>query len=414
MAPGLDDAAERRSLGSNDPLERFRRHFARTIAASKRPVMVIIDDLDRCRPDFVVDLVRGIQTLLRSPRIVFVILGDRAWIERAFEAHHEAMKMINVGPEQSFGARFVQKAIQMSFILPEIPDDKQQSYVRRVLIGNDAAAAGQSAPPAPAEVSQMARDDYRQGAAAAKSPEALQEVEKRVLEETAKRLLEACPPAQTAPPEAEAGPAGGETDASAATAAQPALTEEEAQAQAAKIMDKERALLAAVDDKIGRDLLHRFEPLAPFFPANPRQIKRIANAIGMYVCASYMHFGWKPQDERIFELAIWITLMTEWPDTWRSLAWWPELADHLTSDPPATAGEGGTDPALATLEREAARIRTEPMLFALITGKAAGRDGKIPARARLRTDSVRYFVELTPLYSGNARPAAEESRSAPA
>jgi tetratricopeptide (TPR) repeat protein len=145
IVPGTDTLAERLSLGGGDPFARFRRHFAHTMARVGRPVMVVVDDLDRCRPDFVVDLVRGIQTLLRSPRVTFLILGDRDWIERAFEAHHAAMKTVDVGPEQTFGARFVEKAIQLSFILPALGGSGRVGYVRRVLLGGRAAPAGATA-----------------------------------------------------------------------------------------------------------------------------------------------------------------------------------------------------------------------------------------------------------------------------
>src|SRR5262249_26108604 len=98
------------------------------------------------KPDFIVDLVRGMQTLLRSPRVVFIILGDRDWIERSFESHHKAMNKVSVGPEQTFGARFVEKAIQMSFILPDMHEERQKDYVRRLLLGPRAGRYG-----APAE-----------------------------------------------------------------------------------------------------------------------------------------------------------------------------------------------------------------------------------------------------------------------
>ena len=56
IVPGTNTLAERLSLGSGDPFERFRRHFYQTMKRVCRPVMVIIDDLDRCKPGFVVDL----------------------------------------------------------------------------------------------------------------------------------------------------------------------------------------------------------------------------------------------------------------------------------------------------------------------------------------------------------------------
>ncbi|MDJ0931784.1 MAG: P-loop NTPase fold protein [Breoghania sp.] len=107
IRPGTNTLAGRLSLGAGDPFERFRKHFYETMERVRRLVLVVVDDLDRCKPEFIVDLVRGMQTLLRSPRVVFVVLGDRDWIERVFEVHHDKMKDINVGSQQTFGSRFV-------------------------------------------------------------------------------------------------------------------------------------------------------------------------------------------------------------------------------------------------------------------------------------------------------------------
>ena len=397
VAPGTDDLAERRSLGGSDPFERFRRHFARTMAAVRRPVMVIVDDLDRCRPDFVVDLVRGIQTLLKSPRVVFVILGDRDWIERAFEAHHAAMSKVNVGPEQDFGARFVEKAIQMSFILPEIAESSQDSYVRRVLIGPGGSGAAADAP-APPEIAQQLRSDYREKVAAAATPEARKQAEDELLEQYRGELEVA------AKAEAISEVPGEAAARKLATAA--AATAEQ---QAIKVLSEERALLAAVDERMGQALLHRLEPLARFFPPNPRQIKRIVNAITMYTAVAYLQMDMDESDPRGVELAIWVIIMTEWPKTWRVLASCPQLADLLAGEEPEAALAAIDESALpgsreSTL-RELNRIRADRDLMALIT---EGDEG----RPRLSSASVELFVRLTPLYSRKQRLAGEAAAGA--
>jgi len=403
VAPGTDDLAERRSLGGGDPFERFRRHFCGMIAAVRRPVMVIVDDLDRCRPDFVVDLVRGIQTLLRSPRVVFVILGDRDWIERAFEAHHAAMSKVNVGPEQDFGARFVEKAIQMSFILPEMAEPSQDSYVRRVLIGPGGSVSAADAP-APPEIAQQLRSDYREKVAAAPTPEARKQAEGELLEQYRGELEVAATAGAVAT--GEAAPAGEIARAAAETAEQ----------QAIKLVSEERALLAAVDEKMGQALLHRLEPLARFFPPNPRQIKRIVNAITMYTAVAYLQMDMDESDPRGVELAIWVIIMTEWPKTWRVLASCPRLADLLAEEEPEAALAAIDESALpgsrASTLREINRIRADRDLMALIT--EADED-----RPRLSSESVELFVRLTPLYSrkqrlaGEADPGAGDERPRP-
>ena len=57
----------------------------------------VLDDIDRCEPKYIVEVTRGLQTILRSPRVVYLLLGDRNWIEQAFEVCHNNMKGIHVG-----------------------------------------------------------------------------------------------------------------------------------------------------------------------------------------------------------------------------------------------------------------------------------------------------------------------------
>lgn len=401
VAPGTDGAAERRSLGGGDPFERFRRHFSRTMAAVRRPVMVIVDDLDRCRPDFVVDLVRGIQTLLRSPRVVFVILGDRDWIERAFEAHHAAMSKVNVGPEQDFGARFVEKAIQMSFILPEMPKPSQDSYVRGVLTGEtgpDGTADAGASPPT--DIARDMRDDYRRTVVQATTPEARKKAEQALIKQYRPKLQAAALATAKAKAKDPDRPAG-------AAALKPAAASDLAEAQAGKLVSEERAVSAAVHEKMGKALLHRLEPLARFFPANPRQIKRIVNAITMYTAVAYLQMEMDESDERGIELAIWVIVMTEWPKTWRVLASCPKLADVLAAADAEAAlaaiGDGALPGSREATLKEVNRIRADPDLLALIT--------ETKGRPRLTTSSVEQFVRLTPLYSRKQRLAEEAARS---
>jgi hypothetical protein len=380
IIPGTASATERLSLGGGDPFERFRGHFNKTMTALRRPVMVIVDDLDRCRPDFVVDLVRGIQTLLRSPRVVFVILGDRDWIERAFESHHQEMRTVNVGAEQTFGARFVEKAIQMSFLLPEVPAKRQGPYVRGVLLG---AGAGDTKPAerpvvTPAIASEL-REAFKARVATATSVESRGEAREALSTAFQNRIKASVPKDEK-------------------------LDEKAVTEQVEKVLGEESAVMAAVDERMGEALLHQLEPLAPFFPPNPRQIKRIVNAISMYTCVAYLRGDLKEGEARVVELAIWVILMTEWPATWRLLASCPDLVAAITAQSVEGARQAlrKIDPtelpgsAELTLE-EIMRIRADARLRALIKG---GGPTGAPA---LSLASVREFRSLTPLYAGKRK-----------
>ena len=132
-----DEAA----LGAADPLWRFRERFARSIRNYKRPLLVIIDDLDRCEPEYVVELVRGMLTIFRSPHVVFMLLGDKSWIETSFEVVNGQMANAHTEDNISFGGRFAEKAIQLSFILPEPAKASRIAYIDYLLLSRNSRLA---------------------------------------------------------------------------------------------------------------------------------------------------------------------------------------------------------------------------------------------------------------------------------
>ncbi|WP_298958541.1 P-loop NTPase fold protein [uncultured Roseibium sp.] len=390
IRPGTDTLAERLSLGNGDPFERFRRHFYKTMKRLKRPVLVVVDDLDRCSPEFIVDLVRGMQTLLRSPRVVFVILGDRDWIERAFEVHHKDMNKVSVGPEQTFGARFVEKAIQMSFILPGLIPDRQKDYVRRLLLGSKANLDEAQIKTFSSETTQSLRVFFQR---------AVQQPTAPVLDSEA---LKAQVRSEAATASTGSG-SGEETDAgeTPTTDLKSALENTEAFDEWFK---DEFTIHAASDEDVEAEISHRLEPLADHLPANPRQIKRIINGVTMYNAVAFRQRDWPPDDERWLQLARWIVIMTEWPKTWRLLASYPSLPDLLDEQNPKQAYKklmknklfaaelpGSEDATLAEIER----IKGDAKLLALIQGDGDSEE--------LNRNAIVDLVSLTPLHSRAAK-----------
>jgi hypothetical protein len=357
IIPGSDTIGERLSLGSGDPFERFRRHFYQTMERVRRPVIVIVDDLDRCRPAVVVDLIRGIQTLLRSSRVVFAILGDRDWIERAFEAHHSSMSAVTIGPEQTFGARFVEKAFQMSFVLPGMSKEKQTGYVRQLLLDRKRSS----------------RDSTGMGSDAA--AKLRQVVQKAVGTQEAGQL--------------DTGQILEQVRASSeATLLDPNKLEQ--------FVNEELAIHSAASEEVEKEISHRLEPLAEYFPPNPRQIKRIINAVTIYHAVALQQLGLNVGNPRWFQLARWIIIMTEWPLTWQLLGSYPVLGDLLKSQEPdkMIANIVETDlPGSPTLTlQELARIRADKALAGLIEGSS-------DAGPAIDRTAIEELLTLTPVYN---------------
>lgn len=66
-------------------LEHFRVELAKFAAAQDKPVVIFIDELDRCRPIFAVQLIERIKHFFDVPNLVFVLLLNRKQLENAIK-----------------------------------------------------------------------------------------------------------------------------------------------------------------------------------------------------------------------------------------------------------------------------------------------------------------------------------------
>lgn len=64
-------------------LDHFKDELAKFAAAQEKPVVVFIDELDRCRPTFAVQLIERIKHFFDVPNLVFVLLLNREQLEHA-------------------------------------------------------------------------------------------------------------------------------------------------------------------------------------------------------------------------------------------------------------------------------------------------------------------------------------------
>jgi len=365
LLPGTPDAAKNYSLGSGDPLDRFRVHFDRLMRRLKQPVIVVVDDIDRCTPNFVVELLRGMQTILRSPRVIFVLLGDRDWIENSFANVHKTMKGINVGPEHTFGARFVEKAIQLSLVLPDVSTDARTEYIQ-TLLGVDAGAAS-------------------------KPTDALPEEERKDIEQKIETIL------------GTPDPLIRDTIANSlreSIKSNTALNDGVRQT-VVKQIDRQLALRSAADEKVQQATQHRLVPIASVLPANPRQIKRIINGISLFERIGRIMQEVQPGSDHWRKLALWVVIMTEWPQTWATLSTYPALVDLLHG---AERAEEDDLPSREHVDAWLDAIRANRAVIDLIDFK--GVDEQWPP-TRIDTMAVECFRAFMPATSGQLLPTLE-------
>ena len=357
LAPGRNLLGERVTLGSGDPLKRFRKYFCRMIRNVKRPVLVVVDDLDRCRPEFIVELVRGLQTILLSPRIIYLILGDRNWIEQAFEVQHEDMNKIDVGPEHTFGGRFVEKAIQLSFALPAIADH-QNDYVQEVLMG---------------------RRDQREEASASKSDD-----DRRISLRGEMAKVRTPDAIDKMGSDLEKGTRGQE---SPDRLLQQTVREEVILRRAAQ---KEEVKLA---------IQHRLQAIAEYLPNNPRHIKRIINAISLYQDSILLTRGTIAEagfgKKHWRELVVGVVLMMGFPKSWSTLAANPFLANYLIEGDSAKWKNLGKD----VQEQLSVLCENEAVIGLLSRTEFYDDAGAEPVKTILNDETIRWLSQVIPVNS---------------
>jgi hypothetical protein len=165
---------------------RFQDDFKEIVAvitgSAATPLVIFIDDLDRCSPVKAVEVLEAINLLLDSERCVFVIGMDAKAVAASIEAKYKDIVALTQPSDDlgglTLGQRFLEKILQIEFRLPPPTNEYMAGYVDSILGGKSQTAA-----PAVAD---------QQQAAAAKEVLAQEEQKGKSLDEAARsrRLAE--------------------------------------------------------------------------------------------------------------------------------------------------------------------------------------------------------------------------------
>jgi hypothetical protein len=93
-----------------------------------RPIVFIIDELDRCRPDFALDIVEQIKHLFSVPGITFLLVLNRKQLEESIKSRY--------GVDEINATTYLQKFVNLWLTLPrkfDPHDDHGAKYVEHVL-----------------------------------------------------------------------------------------------------------------------------------------------------------------------------------------------------------------------------------------------------------------------------------------
>jgi hypothetical protein len=284
LVPASRDAANTLVAKSANPMDDVRRMFARTLKRASKPVVFVIDDLDRCDSRYVVEFLQALQTLVRDPIRTSrmpsgphgIVAADGGWIRSSYEHEYSALP-VHAIPGRPLGYQFLEKIFQLRVRLPSISTGAQQQYFESLLrppgsaddVRGDKAGADETR-----EESGGLVDELKEEIKRAKTGDDLSRVIRK---------------------------AKGVADARARMEV----------LGAAALQSSEPALLA--------EARHQLVRFSRFLEPNPRNIKLFVNTYGT-LQALLAFEGTQPWTTR---LARWTIVEIRWP----------ELADHLRVSP---------------------------------------------------------------------------------
>ncbi|MEM7364117.1 MAG: P-loop NTPase fold protein, partial [Pseudomonadota bacterium] len=237
-----------------DPMLRVREHFMRVLQLyPDTPILVFVDDLDRCNSAYVVRLLECMQTLLSHKQLFYVVAADRKWISSSFDQVYEEIKDERPGAG-SRGYHFVEKIFQLSIGLPAITGPLRERLVRYLVSGKTALDKAEE------------REDVRNALREATSEEDLT----RYSEELKN---------------------AGVDDA---------------------LVDEEATIISATP-ALSTSREHRLTRFTSLFEPNARSVKLVVNAYGVYINLFRTSETLELNTERLDQIALWSILNVRFP-----------------------------------------------------------------------------------------------------
>jgi hypothetical protein len=277
-----------------DPMEKVRSHYQQLITWIGRPVMVLIDDLDRCKMEYVIALLEGIQTLFNDSRVFYVIAADRRWLTVCFETEYSNFKLSIQEPGRNMGYLFLEKAFQLSVSVPYIPGDVLKFYLDYLIRGKRT------------EVEQELKRIHQEAEQELQSAYTIEELIARTgKQDKTTHLKEAIPD------------------------------------QFVNQIWREAAVRQSASSEVEVATTYFLEEFAPLMEQNPRAMKRLVTAYGIYrALAMLTDISLVENLERRKELALWTIVQLRWPLLAEYLEKHPEKVDVITG----IAQDGEDDP----------------------------------------------------------------------
>lgn len=122
---------ERESTVEN--VRKFKEEFEQMIEASNVDnVIVLIDDLDRCSPDRIIDTLEAIKLFLSVKKTTFIIAADETVIQYAIKKNYPPVD----GSTVELSNEYIEKIIQLPIHIPELSSKDIENYLLLLVAQN--------------------------------------------------------------------------------------------------------------------------------------------------------------------------------------------------------------------------------------------------------------------------------------
>lgn len=118
----------------------FREDFSKLLEATRfQRLVVIIDDLDRCSPERIIENLEAIKLFLNVPKTAFIIGADPRIVKYAIEHKYKNNKEIEEDNNRIV-IDYLEKLIQLPYSLPRLSESEVETYISMLIckkeIGN--------------------------------------------------------------------------------------------------------------------------------------------------------------------------------------------------------------------------------------------------------------------------------------
>lgn len=119
-----DETPSEESLVNN--IRKFRDEFEKVLQESDvENIIVLIDDMDRCQPDRIIETLEAIKLFLSVSKTVFVIAADENVIQYAIKKKYPSLDGFSVNLEKEY----IEKIVQLPVYIPELSAKDIENYL---------------------------------------------------------------------------------------------------------------------------------------------------------------------------------------------------------------------------------------------------------------------------------------------